>query len=389
MNNSETITLQPLRSGTNAAVADPIVEPKRLEPAAPSVSEAAANADFSEIRYAQCWEDADVLLEALDIRPGDICFSIASGGDNTLAMLAKDPERVVAVDLNPSQLACLELRVAGFRRLDHGALLELIGSRSGDRRQELYRECRPLLSTSAAHFWDQQQLDIDSVKQSFRHKVIGQDAAVDCLVERIAMLKAGLTDPDRPVGVFLFAGPTGTGKTEIAKTLAELLFGSPEQMIRLDMSEYQDPDSVWRLLGRNNDKVSTGSLVSRIREEPFSVVLLDEFEKAHQKVWDVFLQVFDDGRLSDTQGEAADFRHAIIILTSNLGATINSEAGVGFTSTKGSFSPDDVMRTENKTFRREFANRLKGPQQTQRDNDRPRPGRHLVNVQRHPLGNEH
>ena len=205
---------------------------------------------------------------------------------------------------------------------------------------------------------DRQQLDIEGVRQSFQRKVIGQDDAVDCLVERIAMLKAGLTDPDRPVGVFLFAGPTGTGKTEIAKTLSEMLFGSPEQMIRLDMSEYQDPDSVWRLLGQNSKEVAAGSLVARIREQPFSVVLLDEFEKAHQKVWDIFLQVFDDGRLSDSNGEAADFRHAIIILTSNLGATINSEAGVGFTSSKGAFVADDVMRTINRTFRREFVNRL-------------------------------
>ncbi|MEO1202764.1 MAG: AAA family ATPase [Pseudomonadota bacterium] len=205
---------------------------------------------------------------------------------------------------------------------------------------------------------DEQQLDIDMLRAEFSQRIIGQDEAVECLVERIAMLKAGLTDPSRPVGVFLFAGPTGTGKTEIAKTLAEVLFGSAEQMIRLDMSEYQDADSAWRLLGQDNDKLAAGSLVSRIREKPFSVVLLDEFEKAHAKVWDLFLQVFDDGRLSDIRGEAADFRHAIIILTSNLGATIANEAGIGFTSAAGDFSEADVMRTVNRTFRREFINRL-------------------------------
>jgi ATP-dependent Clp protease ATP-binding subunit ClpC len=205
---------------------------------------------------------------------------------------------------------------------------------------------------------EKQQLDIEAVKNSFLRQVIGQDEAVECLVERIAMLKAGLTDPSRPVGVFLFAGPTGTGKTEIAKTLAELLFGSPEQMIRLDMSEYLDADSIGRIIGQNNRDIASGSLVNRIRERPFSVILLDEFEKAHAKVWDIFLQVFDDGRLSDSQGQLADFRHAIIILTSNLGATINNEAGVGFTSTRGGFSSPDVLKSVNRTFRREFINRL-------------------------------
>lgn len=204
---------------------------------------------------------------------------------------------------------------------------------------------------------EKQSLNVELVSQSFRKSIVGQDEAINCLVERIAMLKAGLTDPGRPIGVFLFAGPTGTGKTEIAKALAETLFGSAEQMLRLDMSEYQDPDSIWRIIGQD-ERSSGGSLVNRIRKNPFSVVLLDEFEKAHSKIWDVFLQVFDDGRLTDTSGRLADFRHAIIILTSNLGATITNEAGVGFTSTSGGFSPNDVLRTVNRTFRREFVNRL-------------------------------
>jgi ATP-dependent Clp protease ATP-binding subunit ClpC len=204
---------------------------------------------------------------------------------------------------------------------------------------------------------DTQQLDIDGVREAFASRVIGQDEAVSCLVERIAMLKAGLTDPGRPVGVFLFAGPTGTGKTEIAKRLAELLFGSPEQMIRLDMSEFQNQDSVRSILGQDEGG-DAASLVSRIRQQPFSVVLLDEFEKAHMKIWDIFLQVFDDGRLTDARGQLADFRHAIIILTSNLGSTISKEAGMGFTSKGGEFAPADVMRTVSRTFRPEFVNRL-------------------------------
>jgi S-adenosylmethionine-diacylglycerol 3-amino-3-carboxypropyl transferase len=117
-------------------------------------SEAAANADFSLIRYGQCWEDADVLLQALDIQPGDACLSIASAGDNTLAMLARGPERVIAVDLNCAQLACLELRVAAYRELEYDELLGLIGSRFHPHRERLYQRCRKLLSRGARGFWD-------------------------------------------------------------------------------------------------------------------------------------------------------------------------------------------------------------------------------------------
>jgi S-adenosylmethionine-diacylglycerol 3-amino-3-carboxypropyl transferase len=126
-------------------------------PAIPAInSEAATHADFSHVRYAQCWEDADVLLEALDIKPGDDCLSIGSAGDNALAMLTRDPGRVVVIDLNPSQLACLELRVAAYRELDHAGLLELIGSRPSERRGALYRRCRSQLTAAVRAFWDAQ-----------------------------------------------------------------------------------------------------------------------------------------------------------------------------------------------------------------------------------------
>ena len=124
-------------------------------------SEAAAHADFSGIRYAQCWEDADVLLEALDIQSGDTCLSIASAGDNALAMLSRSPQRVIALDLSPAQLACLELRVAAYRVLEHHELLELIGSRQSTRRSALYARCRPLLSMQVRDFWDAHTLEIE------------------------------------------------------------------------------------------------------------------------------------------------------------------------------------------------------------------------------------
>ena len=123
-------------------------------------SEAAKHADFSIIRYAQCWEDADVLLDALRLQPGATCLSIASAGDNTLALLTRHPRRVVALDLNPAQLACLELRVAAYRALDHGGLLELLGSRPSQRRPELYARCRKYLSARVQQFWADRPAEI-------------------------------------------------------------------------------------------------------------------------------------------------------------------------------------------------------------------------------------
>ena len=133
----------------------------RRLPGAPAMTvEIAARADFTRIRYAQCWEDADILLEGLDIQPGDVCLAIASAGDNALAMLGRNPGRVLALDLSLAQIACLELRVAAYRALGHGEVLELIGSRPSGRRRELYRRCKGLLSVECRRFWDARPRDI-------------------------------------------------------------------------------------------------------------------------------------------------------------------------------------------------------------------------------------
>ena len=205
---------------------------------------------------------------------------------------------------------------------------------------------------------NKERIELISIRRFFASRVIGQDEAVASIVDRIVMLKAGLNDPGKPIGVFLFAGPTGTGKTELAKTAAEYLFGSADRLIRLDMSEFQTWESVTRIVGESNAVAETDSLINRVRKQPFSVVLLDEFEKSHPRIWDLFLQVFDEGRLSDTLGHIADFRHCLIILTTNLGATSHQSAGLGFAPPADVFATDQIVKAISQTYRPEFQNRL-------------------------------
>ncbi len=247
----------------------------------------------------------------------------------------------------------LGLLTVAVRRLDaSGESVRQIGA------SDLLDALSEITGLPVAILDDSRALDPAALRAFFAQRVIGQPEAVDTLVERVAMIKAGLTDPTRPAGVFLFVGPTGTGKTEIAKALADFLFGSPERMIRLDMSELQEPNALDRILGDRNMVVEGTALVNLIRKQPFSVVLLDEFEKAHPNVWDLFLQLFDDGRLTDRRGDVADFRHCIVIMTSNLGATIANGSSIGFTPEAAGFAASAVERAVAQSFRREFINRI-------------------------------
>ncbi len=209
-----------------------------------------------------------------------------------------------------------------------------------------------------------------SLERYLHERIIGQDQAVAAVSEAVRRSRTGLSDPQRPVGSFLFLGPTGVGKTELARALTEALFGADSKMIRLDMSEFQERHTVSRLVGAPPGYVGyeeAGQLTEAVRRRPYSVVLLDEIEKAHPDVFNILLQVLDDGRLTDGQGRTVDFKNTVLIMTSNLGSDLVTRRGavLGFAgdqASSGSGQADameeQLMRRLRESFRPEFLNRI-------------------------------
>jgi ATP-dependent Clp protease ATP-binding subunit ClpC len=209
-----------------------------------------------------------------------------------------------------------------------------------------------------------------SLEEDLRKRVIGQDEAISAVARAIRRSRAGLKDPKRPIGSFLFLGPTGVGKTELAKALAAELFGGEENLIRLDMSEYMEPHTISRLFGSPPGYVGHdegGQLTEQVRRRPYSVILLDEVEKAHPEVFNALLQIMDDGRLTDGQGRTVDFKNTVVIMTSNAGsADMKRAVRIGFLPTKAEEARDEhheVIRSKameglKRMFRPEFINRI-------------------------------
>ena len=211
------------------------------------------------------------------------------------------------------------------------------------------------------------------MEDTLHERVVGQDEAVKAVARAIRRGRVGLKDPKRPIGSFLFLGPTGVGKTELCKSLAEAMFGDENAMIRIDMSEYMERHTVSRLIGSPPGYVGHeegGQLTEKVRRKPYSVVLFDEIEKAHEDVWNILLQLLDDGRITDSQGRTVDFKNTVIVMTSNIGARSLTAMGskLGFSAEERDSDPDaekkfetareQVMAELRQTFRPEFLNRI-------------------------------
>jgi ATP-dependent Clp protease ATP-binding subunit ClpC len=282
------------------------------------------------------------------------------GLDKAQAVAAEDYERAQALR---DRIADLERRIDEGRRKPHAGhgripevtvedIADIVSRQTGIPVSSLTQEERERLL---------------GLEEHLRKRVIGQEEAVTAVAEAVLRSRAGVASPNRPIGSFLFLGPTGVGKTELARALAEALFGSEERMVRLDMSEYQERHTVSRLVGAPPGYVGheeAGQFTEAVRRHPYSLLLLDEVEKAHPDVFNILLQVLDDGRLTDSQGRTVNFSNTVVVMTSNLGSEVITGRGsaVGFgpgdEETDEAARRERVLRPLREHFRPEFLNRI-------------------------------
>jgi ATP-dependent Clp protease ATP-binding subunit ClpC len=204
------------------------------------------------------------------------------------------------------------------------------------------------------------------MEERLDERIIGQEEAIHAISDAIRRARSGLKDPRRPIGSFVFIGPSGVGKTELAKALAEFMFDDVDALVRIDMSEYREQHAVSRLFGAPPGYIGYeegGQLTEAVRRRPYRVILFDEIEKAHPEVWNALLQILDDGRLTDGQGHTVDFRNTVLIMTSNLGTEYVQKAGsLGFLGTAASSEErathEKIEKALKSTFRPEFLNRI-------------------------------
>ena len=261
------------------------------------------------------------------------------------AVTAEDYERANAIkrdiDRVEAELAGVEERREGVMKVTANDIAEILSKRTG---------------IPVAQLTESEKQRLLKLEDALHERVVGQDEAVVAVAEAVRRNRAGMGDPDRPVGSFLFLGPTGVGKTELAKALAQLLFGDEDRMIRFDMSEFQEKHTVSRLVGSPPGYVGyedAAQLTDRVRRRPYSVLLFDEVEKAHPDVFNTLLQVLDDGRLTDAKGRTVDFKHTVVILTSNIGSQL-------ILAHKGKVDEirDQLMDQLKARFLPEFLNRI-------------------------------
>ncbi len=293
------------------------------------------------------------------------------------ARLAHESKR----DYHEARLALEEMRrlqdkITALKRAQMP--MKLAGGKSAIGREQVAAIVSARMQIPLTKITQEEGEKLMRLEEDLHKRIIGQNEAVTAVAKAIRRARAGLKDPSRPIGSFIFVGPTGVGKTDLCKALAEAMFGSEEQMIRLDMSEYMEKQSISKLIGAppgyvGHDDLQTGQLTDKVRTKPYSVILFDEIEKAHPDVFNLLLQILDDGRLTDSKGRTVSFKNAVIILTSNVGAAVaqSERTGVyGFGSENSERGDDgagerqyegmkeNITKALKEKFRPEFLNRM-------------------------------